>query len=215
MKKIIIALLMSAALTSAFAQQTASEKAQGEACDCLNKIDKKTVNTPDKIEKATTQCLVTAMTVNIVGLAEENGYQLSEINEETGQAIGEKFGMQLALSCPKFLEFSAGMADNLTDEQKKSSMDRMRGFDNTGSVSGTFVRLDVASGEPKIVIKNASNVEESFLWIRRFDGSLALETDPKAYAGKKVTIQWGEFERFDAKTRTYKKVREITKISAN
>jgi hypothetical protein len=213
LRTIIALFLISIFAVSAHSQATASQKAQNEACDCLKKIDRKVVNTDEKLKNATIQCLTTAMTTNIIGLAEENGYTLAEINEEVGQKIGERFGIELATTCPIFLEYSATMADELSEEDKKSSMDRMRGFDATGAATGTFVRLDLSGEFAKVVIKNSQNQEETFVWTRRFDGSSLLETDVKPLIGKKVTIGWGEYEKFNPKTRTYTTIREITKLS--
>jgi hypothetical protein len=213
MNRILIALLFVVATVAAHAQtKTASEKAQAEACDCFKKIDTNKVKTPEQKKEATTQCLVEAMTQNIVGLADENGYSISEIDEEVGRKIGEKFGMQLAVSCPEFIPYAMSMADESSPEDTKGAMDRMRGFDVTGTSAGTFVRLDLSGDTPKLILKNTASEQETLYWIRRFPGSDRLETDAKQLVGKKIEVMWGELEKYNPQLRGYSKLREITQL---
>ena len=84
------------ALTPAAAQKpkSAQDRAADDVCACLQKLDAKKMTEAQKVE-ASQNCMVEGLTKHLFGLAEEYGIKVSDLNEETGRKIGEKFGVRL------------------------------------------------------------------------------------------------------------------------
>lgn len=191
-----------------FAQKTEMDKAYTEVCDCLTALEKKKLKPEDKQAEGMT-CMQNVMMNHIEALAKDNGYELSEMNEEKGRIIGEKFAQTLVTKCPAsisfFMEASKGQIE-------KGDIPLSAQYIDHGTTSGTFVRLETAGDTPKMVIKTADGTEETFMWMRPFTGSDSFETNYKTLVNKKVTVEWGEFRKYVFSMKGYSKVREITAL---
>ncbi len=202
MKKLIF-LLMLAAPGASFAQEAASDKAIADACKCFQGLEKQKLSDADKKSSAM-DCLTQSMMANISGLAEEYGYKASELNEENGRKIGERFGMKLVQKCPSSVPFMVSLSQQ---EDPGGSISAAK-YETEGETSGTFVRLETSGETVKLVIKS-SDGEETLRWMRPFPGDEKLEQQGKSLAGKKVTVQWGEYKQYVFSMKGYAKYREI------
>lgn len=194
-----------------FAQKAEVDQAYDEACTCLTGLDKKKLSAEDKKTQGM-ECLQNTMIKHIAALAKDNGYEISEVNAETGRLIGEKFGQTLVSKCPGsisfFIEISKGELDKNGGEVPLTAQ-----YIESGATSGTFVRLETAGESPKVILKLADGSEETFLWLRPFTGSDAFESQYKTMLNKKVTVEWGEFRKYVFSMKGYAKVREITALN--
>ena len=211
MKKVALTLVI-AIFSCGFAQAQKSDvdKAYKEACDCITSLEKKKLKEEEKKAEGM-GCLQKVMMENIEALAKDNGYEMSDVNTETGRLIGEKFGQTLVTKCPASISFF--MVAGKEEIEKNGAPVTAQYVDN-GSSSGTFLRLDTSGDSPKVVIKLADGTEESFLWIRPFGGSDSFETNYKTLTNKKITIEWGEFRKYVFNMKGYAKVREILSLTA-
>lgn len=201
--KNLILLLLLAAPGALFAQEAATNKAISDACGCFKGLEKQKLSETEK-KNAAMECLTQAMLSNITDLAEEYGYQASELNEETGRKIGERFGMKLVQKCPESVPFMMALGQ----EQAESGNVSVARYESEGETTGTFVRLETSGEIAKLVVKEG-DTDVTLRWVRPFPGEESLEKQVKALAGKKVTVQWGEYKQYVASMKGYAKYREI------
>ena len=199
-------LIFSSILVSA--QKTDVDKAYDEACACIVSLDKQKLETEAKKTKGV-ECMQSVLMKHIEALANDNGYKLSELNTETGRLIGEKFGQTLVTKCPGSIGFFMEISKS---EIEKNGVPPTAQYTESGSTSGTFVRLDTSGDSPKIILKLEDGSEESFHWLRPFAGSDTFESQYKTMLNKKVTVEWGEFRKYVFSMKGYAKVREITSL---
>ncbi len=66
-----------------------------------------------------------------------------------------------------------------------------------------------------LVIKNENGKEERFIWLRNFGYDIAedLARNFKKYKGKSITVEYGETEVFDTKSKKFVNYREIYSIN--
>lgn len=192
------------------AQAQNIEKAYTEACTCFKALKDTKLTDAEKKTKGMA-CLQTVMMNNIEVIANESGYKPSELNAETGRAMGEKFGRKLVSKCPESVEFFMVAAQDL----EENSIEEVAAYLSSGTTEGTFVRLDSNGDSPKLVIKTSDGSEESFLWIRQFKGADLLEKQYKTLTNKKVSVNWGEFSKYVFTMKGYAKVKEIIGFTIN
>ncbi|MBK7936148.1 MAG: hypothetical protein IPJ82_03335 [Lewinellaceae bacterium] len=199
----LILLLMLAVPGIVFAQEAASDKAIADACKCFDGLSQKKLSDAEKKGPAM-ECLTQAMLTHIEDLAAEYGYETSELNEETGRKIGERFGMKLVQKCPASVPFMMALGQ---EEIEKGNVSVAR-YESEGETTGAFVRLETSGEIVKLVVKGSEG-EETLRWLRPFPGEESLEKQGKTLAGKKVTVQWGEYKQYVHSMKGYAKYREI------
>jgi len=211
MKKTTLAFALALSCASlAQAQKSDVDKAYTEACNCIKGLEKKKLKEEEKKTQGMA-CLQTVMLANIEALAKDNGYEIDDVNAETGRIIGEKFGQTLVTKCPESISFFMVAAQG---EIEKNGVPATAQYVDKGSTTGTFLRLDTSGDSPKVVVKLADGTEESILWIRPFDGSDSFESNYKTLINKKINVEWGEFRKYVFSMKGYAKVREITALAA-
>lgn len=193
----------------AYAQKTEIDKAYSEACTCIESLEKKKLK-PEEKKTQGMDCLQKTMLNHIEALAKDNGYELNDVNAETGRLIGEKFGQVLVTKCPASVGFFMEVSKA---EIEKNGMPASAQYTSSGTAIGTFLRLDTSGDSPKVVIKTADGSEESFLWIRPFSGSDTFESQYKTMLNKKITVDWGEFRKYMFAMKGYGKVKEIISLT--
>lgn len=196
--------------TFAQAQKSEVDKAYTEACTCIKGLEKKKLKEEEKKSEGMA-CLQKVMMDHIEALAKDNGYEMSDVNAETGRIIGEKFGQTLVTKCPESISFFMVAAK---DQIEQSGIPATAQYVDKGSTTGTFLRLDTSGDSPKVVVKLADGSEENFLWIRPFTGSDSFESNHKTLISKKINVEWGEFRKYVFSMKGYSKVREITSLAA-
>lgn len=210
MKKYIAPLILALLFVSVTqAQKSGVDKAYTEACTCIKNLEKKKLKEAEKKAEGMA-CLQKVMTENIEALAKDNGYEMSDVNAETGRIIGEKFGQTLVTKCPESISFFMVAAK---DQLEQNGVPATAQYVDAGSTTGTFLRLDTSGDSPKVVVKLADGSEENFLWIRPFSGSDSFESNYKTLMNKKITVEWGEFRKYVFSMKGYAKLREITSLT--
>jgi hypothetical protein len=209
MSKTPLFLLLALLATWTLNAQKASDKAVKQCCDCISKLDVKKLKTEEAKNAAATDCMTQALMANIMGLADEYSIDVTNMNEETGRKIGEKFGIKLVTDCPAATPFLVKMAGD-ADIEKSTS--RMMGYEREETTTGTLLRIETTGDATIVVVKTAEGEEEKLYWIRPFPGSETLETKGKLLNGKKVSVRWGEFKQYNATLKGYGKRKEILSI---
>lgn len=201
--KNLILLIVLAAPGIVFSQAAlASDKAIAESCKCFEGLDKKKLKEEEKKASAM-ECITSTMMTNIEGLAKEYGYKTSELNEENGRKIGEKFGMKLVQKCPASVPYMMVLSG-----EKLENSPAVASYESEGETIGTFVRLETTGEIVKVVVKTTDG-EESLRWLRPFIGDEKIEQQGKSLVGKKVAVQWGEYKQYVFPMKGYAKYREI------
>ena len=77
--------------------------------------------------------------------------------------------------------------------------------------AGRLIRVDNKEFR-YLVVADASNRENTYIWLRYFKGSEKFIEDSAAYIGKPLKIRWQETEVFLPSAKGYFKVKEITGI---
>lgn len=194
-----------------YGQKTEVDAAYTEACNCISALDKKKLGAEEK-RAAGINCMQEVMMKHIVALAKDNGYEMDDLNEDTGRIIGEKFGQTLVTKCPASIPFFVEISK---DEIESGELPKSAQYIDHGEMTGTLLRMETTGDAPKLVIKLADGSEEAVYWIRPFSGADQFETGYKTMIGKTVTIEWGEFRKYVFSMKGYAKVREIISLQLN
>ena len=190
----------------AHAQQKASDKVIAETCDCFKKLNMDQLS-EDSLREKGMNCLMNAMTLHISDIAGEYGYELTELNAEVGTEIGKKIGSKMVQECPQSVKFFMVMGQEGLKNGDISPENAA--YSRSGTTEGKVIRIDHENEIMKLILETEGE-KESFYWIRPFIGSEEIETDLKSLVDKKVSISWGEFEKYVYDMKGYATVKEIT-----
>lgn len=196
--------------------KTAQDKAINDVCACYQKLNASKMTEAQKSE-AGQKCMLEGLTPHVIGLAQEYGIPVSELNEETGRSIGEKFGLALIEKCPAALPFlmsfgQAELAKGDNARPKQAPPAPSPAYGRSGETEGILQKIDTEGDFVRLQIKTIEGDIETFYWIRPFDGSAVLEDKPTKQLGKKVLIGWQEFKRYVPSVKGYGKEREISSL---
>jgi hypothetical protein len=120
----------------------------------------------------------------------------------------EGFGIEIATemfrqNCSAFAQLSLLMVDSEGSKSKADMTD--------GVTGGRLTRIDNKEFL-YFVVTDTANREQSFIWLRYFQGSEKFIKDPASYIGKPLKIRWQEIEVFMPVAKGYFKIKEIAGI---
>ncbi len=190
----------------AVAQHNPSDKVIDETCDCFKKLNMDTMK-DENLRNKGMNCFMTAMTAHITELAGEYGYEVSDLNQQAGEAIGKKIGAKMMQQCPQSVKFFMLMGQQ--GIQNGDIIPENAEYSSTGTSEGKIIRIE-HDGDLTKVIASVDGENETFYWIRPFVGSEKIESDLKSLAGQHASISWGEFQKYTFDMKGYAKVKEIT-----
>ena len=197
----------------AFSQDVFHKMAAG-TCECLKKKDIRS-KPADALQVELGLCLIEQMGQNEKEL-KKAGYNPQSL--DIYEKVGEKVGLQLAVSCPEFMAVVSDMMNDENSDLKERVEKRLE--ERSDAPVGVKV-YEAFSGEvkgveygdfAKISVKGADGKRKDFYWITSFDGDddlIALESLDKL-TGKKVTVIYYEEEVYFHKMKTYLGINHIT-----
>lgn len=166
-------------------------KVTNSTCECLQDKD---------IESGDMNMLQMELGICMLAAMGENNISIDVNNPSEIESFGEKVGMQLAYSCPKFLEIIGEMAEedpdmlnDIIDARDQPSLEISSGVVSEVK-SDDFVTLK---------IRNISGKKETFFWMQHFEGSSLLENDGSAILQKNVYIEYETIEVYSPKLEDY------------
>ncbi|WP_207426098.1 hypothetical protein [Pedobacter sp. SYSU D00535] len=127
-----------------------------------------------------------------------------EITDQTAmRQLGMDIGKNLLnQNCESFLKLSMALVkSDSSDDAELSS-----------ASTGVLKRIDTKDFN-YFILTGSDNKEKSFIWLRQFPGSEKYISNPKAFIGKSVTIDWKEIEVFIPAAKSYFKLKEVTGIT--
>ncbi|MCJ8289817.1 MAG: hypothetical protein HRT58_09155 [Crocinitomicaceae bacterium] len=166
-------------------------KVTNSTCECLQDkgIESGDMN---KLQMELGICMLAAMGENNISI---------DVNDPSEiESFGEKIGIQLAYSCPKFLEIIGEMVE----EDPDMLNDIMDARDEPSMEISTGIVSEVKSDDfVTLKIKNISGKKETFFWMQHFEGSSLLENDGRAILQKNVYIEYETIEVYSPKLEDY------------
>ena len=166
-------------------------KVTNSTCECLQDkgIESGDMN---KLQMELGICMLAAMGENNISI---------DVNDPSEiESFGEKVGMQLAYSCPKFLEIIGEMVE----EDPDMLNDIMDARDEPSLEISTGIVSEVKSGDfVMLKIKNVSGKKETFFWMQHFEGSSLLDNGGSAILQKNVYIEYETIEVYSPKLEDY------------
>jgi hypothetical protein len=176
-------------------------KVANTVCACLSKIDMSAITTKDQATAAFMTCFV-SNAAGVIDLARERKLDFSD--QAAMKALGLEVGKELLVQgCTSFVQLSVKMAGAQTPNGVNVG--------NSEVTAGRLVRVDNREFR-YLVVADAANRENTFIWLRYFKGSEKFIEIPDAYIGKPLKIQWQETEVFLPSAKGYFKLKEITGI---
>jgi hypothetical protein len=184
----------------AAAQTSETMKKVADAlCACLGKTDMSAITTKDQATGAFMTCFV-SNAAGVIDLARERKVDFTD--QAAMQALGLEVGKELLVQgCGAFVQLSVKMVGAQASDGTTVG--------GSGVTAGRLVRVDNKEFR-YLVVADASNRENTFIWLRYFKGSEKFIEAPDAYIGKPLKIQWREIEVFLPNAKGYFKVKEIT-----
>ncbi len=223
MKKILIALFVTAQAFTMNAQKSALDKVANAACECINNTELDPNMNQESAELFLGQCMAPSIMANMDALMKE--MKLKEFNQESGYQIGLEVGKKLGAMCPKFIELSLIMARNANaeapledsyDESESDSEIESEYVEEDSEIAvavGRFVREE--GGAQRYIVINVDGVEEKFLWLYWFDGADDLLADPSFYLNREVYVEYVDLDMFDGISRSYIPVKVLVSLLGN
>jgi hypothetical protein len=194
----LVLLVLAVCSDNGFGQTTGTTKKIADSiCDCLSKKDTNAVKTKEEANAMFMGCFFTSNALPLLtDLAAERRVDL------TDQAAMRDLGLEIAKelmhqNCTAFANLSIKMASDSAS--------------STGVTGGKLARIEDKQFR-SFVVTDAGNREQSFIWVRYFQGSEKFIDNPAAYVGKPLKIRWQEVEVFLPGARGYFKIKEITGV---
>ncbi|MES1214855.1 MAG: hypothetical protein ABUT20_04995 [Bacteroidota bacterium] len=203
MKQAIIILVVSFPLFC-FAQQkniydTASEK----ICEYMNKNPDRKITTTAEAEAFFSEAFLDVCMPMLDRLMAVEG--VSSFDGESGRKMGEKIGLKLAATCPKYLEVMHPVL--------KASMNDADDVE-TGTLKGTITEV-TQDNYTFLKLKMADGSLKRAVWLTAFNESENFNNDPQNLIGKKVEVKWKSASLFYYKSKSYSTEKIITGIKMN
>jgi hypothetical protein len=125
---------------------------------------------------------------------------LKSFDVQSGRKIGEKLGLKLSATCPKFLEMMRPLVKEVLKDDNDSE---------TGSLNGTVTEI-TQDGYTFLKLKLADGSQKRVAWLLFFDDAENINNDPKKLVGKKVEIEWKSVQLFYPKSNSFGTEKMIT-----
>lgn len=195
--------------------QTVMTKMANGTCECLKK-NKVAEKGKDNLELELGLCMIEQVGTNKEAL-KKAGFNVDAPNFY--ETLGEKLGMELALTCPYFMNIVSDMLKDENSGLRDKVQDRMSeqyGFTPPPPElpSSKGIVQSVEYGDyVKIILKDSEGKRKEFYWITSFEGddAIILLSSPDLLVGKTVIVDYVPEELYFYKVKSYF---EINKIAA-
>lgn len=196
---VLAAIIMMACAGQVFAQKdsTLSQKISKEFCDEFSKKEF------EKFKDAEMELgLLILPIINKYSKEIETEWGLSASNLNDYEKIGEKIGMEAALTCPKFMKFIANNLDEIGPEDEEE----------VKSLSGNLISVEEQQFTC-FIVKTQSGKEEKLWWFGYFEGADAFLEKKENFMNKPVEASYVEMEIYDPRLKDYRYIKVIKKLS--
>lgn len=171
-------------------------------CDCLNEKQK-------DLKKANASQLQMELGLCMFSAASKAGYTLDLGDSDRMEAMGEKVGMELAMSCPTFLDLIGTMAEDDPD----LLMDIINNDDEDYEIDTEITAgkvLSVTTGDfVTVKIESESGKKETFYWFGYFEGADLLNNEGSAVIGREILIEFESMECYSPKLEDYTNIKVL------
>lgn len=202
MKQFLLTLILAAGFVGLYAQApTGTEKAITDSiCSCMSATDASKITTKAQATELINTCFTKQMSL-LSKLADENHVDMTNVAamRQLGVSVGKDL---IAENCSVFIKLSLVLAGKEIDQA--ADMDE-------GISEGLFKRMDTR-GFNYVVITGANGNEQSFIWLRQFNGSDKFMNGHAPATGTKLKISWKEIEVYIPDAKGYFKLKEITGV---
>lgn len=182
-----------------------------KTCDCIT--NKKDLDTSDMeaFQNEMGMCMLTA-------IMEMNPTTLEKLNVDMADQtamydFGEKVGGLMAINCPVFMD---KIMEMMTEEDSEllELVKENKGEGATkefGTVEGKFVKI---SGDKfaTVIIKDDNGKQQELVWLKYFENSEMLIESPQKMKGKRLKVDYTEYESYLPAAKGYYKIKEIKKL---
>ena len=199
MKKIspLIAFALLFIANNVFAQEDILDVFAQETCDCISKKNVESLS-QEQINLELGFCIMQSLG-NHTGEYEEK-YPVDVKDPESFSKLGEKIGFRMAAKCPSILQKVATVNNGQSEVQRPVS-----------EMIGTVKRLR-GTDVNFLVITDEQNRDQTFIWLRYFNGSDWLIDDFEDLIGKKIKVTYSLVEVYSPKAKDYFNQKEIKGI---
>lgn len=199
MLRYLLAILFMFSAFAGQAQKTALEKAVDSTCKCIN-IQRPKITSKQTFNELVTKCIMQCAMPYMDDIAKEEN--ITALDEDDGEKIGQKIGMKLAVACPSFLELIAKY--EMDDKDEKGEI-------LTGTIKGTITDVTVAD-YVYLHVKDGAGKITKILWLDYFSGSDDYKENPTVLKGKTASLEWSQIELYAVKQKDFVTVKKITKL---
>ena len=216
MKYILVLLLAVSTGFSLNAQDVVSKMANG-TCDCLKK-NKVAEKGKENLELELGLCMIEQVGLYKDAL-KKAGYNPDQPNFY--ETMGEKLGLELAVSCPYFMSIVTDMLQDENSGLREKVGERMSekyGVTLAETQSMTGVVQSVEYGDfVKIAVKDSEGKRKEFYWINSFGGDdkIMLMDSPDLLIGKSISVEYVEGEIYFHKLKFYLGIKKIASLVVN
>lgn len=220
MKHLVFAILFTASVFTAFAQEKPAEDSvlnlmREDLCTELGKIPASDFTADNFQMKLGMQMLGVFQKYNddLVSLYGED----YATNQTTTYEIGKKIGMKLGMSCKAFQDIimnnpelvNAAMEKNSKEKIVKAPKEMVVDAPKAEVRSFSAKVISFTAGEVSFYTVKEGNLTKRVYWIGKFTGDDELIANPAKITGKTVVFKTVESKLYNAKEKVYKKVAVI------
>ncbi|MCI5084065.1 MAG: hypothetical protein MRY78_20365 [Saprospiraceae bacterium] len=169
-----------------------------ETCDCISKKNIESLS-QEQINLELGYCIMQSLSKHTGEY--EDKYEVDPSNPQSFSKFGEKIGFRMAATCPAILQKVAtvGNADQTDAKRVVSEM-----VGTVKAIRGTDINF--------LVIKDEQGRDQTFVWLRYFNGSDLLMDDVEELVGQKVKVTYSLIELYSPKAKDYYNQKEIKGI---
>lgn len=190
---------------------TYRDKESEVMCDCASKID----STKGPIRAQFMKCIRAGMAPyyleskkNEEEYKAANSTRRDEIASERMKNTMNSIP-KLMQDCPKIRELSLAMAKEGGYDTVLTNLSAT--FD-THISTGKFMRLDTKSDFAKIIIKDNTGNESSFVWYTKFRNDAQFMGDGISLKDKVIKVRWREVQVYNPKTLSYSTIKQLMSV---
>lgn len=182
-----------------------------KTCTCITDKEDLNASNMEAFQNEMGMCMLTA-------IMEMDPTTLDKLNIDMGDQtamydFGEKVGGLMALNCPVFMNKIMEMMTE-DDSELLEMIKENEGDGSTkdfGTVEGKFVKI---SGDKfaTVIIKDDNGKQQELIWLKYFENSELLIESPQKMKGKRLKIDYTEYESYLPAAKGYYKIKEIKKL---
>ena len=203
--KILITICFTVITSISFSQITKDSLVKMMAKDVCDELNKTTKDSKvDNLQEKLGMAMLPVFSKYLKEIKQV--YNVTEINEASGEKIGEDIGEKLASDCPIFMKL---ILDNAEATKEIIGLnEKAKGIKLTGTLL-RIVNGDITYFE----VKTSSGKIEKIYWLEFFEGSEKLTNSSLSLLNKKITISYVEKEIYKSSLKDYSKIKVAASLT--